>query len=1552
MNRIAAPVALLCLFIFLTGASAFGQCIYITGDVNMNGDATPFADPIYAINYLRGGAIIPEPESCSCIPYPQCDVNSSCSFNGLDITFIIAYWKGGADMHSCPSCPDPQPDTLLEPRGIDPGLPDSIIVGNLDGTPVPATPGDTILIPVWVKTDESVAGFNISLAVRDSFITAWTGGEIFAPLDTWDDVSFRPVESDRPEAGYTTRSLFGWDQIVGSPSPCLNTGGEYQLIAYFSVATNPDLSLIGRTANIIPSSHSRVGAIAFADSAGLSEWAPIVVNGQIAFDFITTHMGLSRTELVDTVTWGYTTTTDLVISNLGDYHLDFQIEDSVDWISEEPDSGRVAGGQSDTIAITYDGGLLSVGTYYTHVLIVSNDSAYNVTSLPVTLEVQAGVPFGRIEGTVTSPWGHPLPYVAVTLNPLGLLDSTGADGHYAFGPIDAASYTISFTNPSYYDTLADVVLAPYDTLVFDMILRSPPGILQVPGQYTTIQGAVDAAVDADTVLVGPGDYLSTEGFNIQEKHLTVRSSAGPELTPILTAVFNNYDGPPSVLDGFTIIGSEGAGMRVLQASAIIKNNTFAYVFGSGSGAGLNCNTAAVVRLTGNIFTGNMASDVDPNAGGGGFYAWGVDTLIVTGNTFEGNGAYMGGGIYVEHCDDFLIHHNVFRDNYAAAGGTFGGAAAYFNGCSGGQFYNNTIVGNRSYDSPNYSGAVTFNSCFNSTAVFNNIVVQNTAAGLQKIGIYSLDESYNDVWSNSINYLGLGPGVGDISADPLFVGGVPFSYELSAGSPCINAGDPNGPTDPDGSRADMGAFPTISGSGYIAGNVIDSESNPFEGVEVIMSDSSYADTTDSDGAFFFGPLPGGRDYTLQFNPPGCYTDTAITIFVNEIDTVQVSDVQPRSITIGSLSGVVLDTLSNPLSGVSVINQSTQEIVTTNGSGQYMFNSLPDGQSYVLLFYHAYFADTSATTPEVVPCETLTVAPVQMRGVGEGSITGVVLDSLSNPLKGVRVMARNTPYACVSNIGGGFSLSYIPSGQSYDIQFTHIAFMETTITDVYVNPHQTTNIGSVQLTADPGYTGYYVAGDVNCDGDAEPFIDIIYAVNYFRGGPAPPMYYFCNDRYVDAPADANGSCSFNGLDVTYLILYWQGGSDLQHCPDCAEPLPDSLRMPATPDPLIPDTIIIGNLDGTPTYAVLGSTASIPIWVKNDESAAGLNISLAMDDTFLSQWDGGTVMFPLDIWDHTIFGQAEPDRPEIGYTTQSLYGLAHIVGPQNLNLNTGGNYQQIATFSATLNADSALVGQTAQIIPSNNSRVGITAFGDSAGLFEWAPAVIPGEIIITTDSAYISLSRTSFVDTVMQGESISRELYISDFGMADLYYQAGSDSSWIELSLSEGQASLGETDTMVVTFHAEELSTGLYASQINVASNDPGHNTIVIPVVLFVSEPGCPYIVGDANGNGTFNGLDVTYSVAYFKGGPPPPFECECTPGNIWYVAGDVNGSCSFNGLDVTYMVAYFKGGPLPHSCPDCPPAGLLAPPAPGVMPIPAVQPILIPNQNAKTKASSVE
>ena len=49
------------------------------------------------------------------------------------------------------------------------------------------------------------------------------------------------------------------------------------------------------------------------------------------------------------------------------------------------------------------------------------------------------------------------------------------------------------------------------------------------------------------------------------------------------------------------------------------------------------------------------------------------------------------------------------------------------------------------------------------------------------------------------------GTGNIDADPLFQNPNEGDYRLRTGSPCINKGDPASPLDPDGTRADIGAF---------------------------------------------------------------------------------------------------------------------------------------------------------------------------------------------------------------------------------------------------------------------------------------------------------------------------------------------------------------------------------------------------------------------------------------------------------------------------------------------------------------------------------------------------------------------------------------------------------------------------------------------------------------------------------------------------------------------------------------------------------------------------
>lgn len=104
------------------------------------------------------------------------------------------------------------------------------------------------------------------------------------------------------------------------------------------------------------------------------------------------------------------------------------------------------------------------------------------------------------------------------------------------------------------------------------------------------------------------------------------------------------------------------------------------------------------------------------------------------------------------------------------------------------------------------------------------------------------------------------------------------------------------------------------------------------------------------------------------------------------------------------------------------------------------------------------------------------------------------------------------------------------------------------------------------------------------------------------------------------------------------------------------------------------------------------------------------------------------------------------------------------------------------------------------------------------------------------------------------------------------------------------------------------------IRAISTQGDTSTLAISDTAYFS--GCGYTPGDVNFSGAFNGIDVTYSVTYFKGGILPPYSCYCS-GSNWYVAGDVNGNCAFNGIDIIYMVSYFKGGPGLIPCPACPP-----------------------------------
>jgi len=137
----------------------------------------------------------------------------------------------------------------------------------------------------------------------------------------------------------------------------------------------------------------------------------------------------------------------------------------------------------------------------------------------------------------------------------------------------------------------------------------------------------------------------------------------------------------------------------------------------------------------------------------------------------------------------IIRHNLIRNN------AYDGIQAYE---QGGQptIENNTIVNNSEYG---------IRIGFMALTLRNNIVTGNLYGLSNDTPTDSTEviSAYNDIWNNDTNYVNIEAGTGDISADPLFVSASDF--HLQATSPCIDAGDPDSPADPDDTAADMGAF---------------------------------------------------------------------------------------------------------------------------------------------------------------------------------------------------------------------------------------------------------------------------------------------------------------------------------------------------------------------------------------------------------------------------------------------------------------------------------------------------------------------------------------------------------------------------------------------------------------------------------------------------------------------------------------------------------------------------------------------------------------------------
>jgi hypothetical protein len=294
-------------------------------------------------------------------------------------------------------------------------------------------------------------------------------------------------------------------------------------------------------------------------------------------------------------------------------------------------------------------------------------------------------------------------------------------------------------------------------------------IRHVPGDYATIQAAIDAGVTGDTVEVASGVYSGdgNRDIDFQGKAVTVRSQSGSPATCILECG-GSLAAPHR---GFWFHSGESADTRVIGVT--IQNGYDAGVFNTGGGGGVRIENYSNPTIRDCSFLSDAASWV------GGAIA-----------TYDSSPTFV--NCWIESCTMIAVHID--------------GSAPTFNSCTlvnndGGvhtwssspSFVNCTFFNNHGVTIVYVDGgsSVSMQSCI--------VAVNHTTDPPLDRNTGSMSLSCCDVYGNDhgdwVGFIAGQAGVnGNIALDPLFCDTVPSpggGYGLCSNSPCRAAASPCG-----------------------------------------------------------------------------------------------------------------------------------------------------------------------------------------------------------------------------------------------------------------------------------------------------------------------------------------------------------------------------------------------------------------------------------------------------------------------------------------------------------------------------------------------------------------------------------------------------------------------------------------------------------------------------------------------------------------------------------------------------------------------------------------
>ncbi len=301
----------------------------------------------------------------------------------------------------------------------------------------------------------------------------------------------------------------------------------------------------------------------------------------------------------------------------------------------------------------------------------------------------------------------------------------------------------------------------------------------VPAQYSTIQAAINASANGDTVLVSPGTYFENINFRgkkivLTSEYYVTQNTASIYATVIngstpsqpdsgSCVIINNGEDSTTVLQGFAITGGTGTKWNDEHSAGLYRE-----------GGGILVQYSSPV-IKDNIIYNNVINNVTGvNSTGGGGIRIGDSYVRFYNNIVMNNSARYGAGIVLNYCGG-EYKNNIVCSNYGSY--QYGAGSGFW---LNGHFTRATIIENNTVAGNSATASISgiFGNGAVAATIQNNIIWGNTSPNLTQITGSGFTLRYNDIQG--------GPSFsGNINVNPQFRDS---NYVLTPGSPCIDKGD--------------------------------------------------------------------------------------------------------------------------------------------------------------------------------------------------------------------------------------------------------------------------------------------------------------------------------------------------------------------------------------------------------------------------------------------------------------------------------------------------------------------------------------------------------------------------------------------------------------------------------------------------------------------------------------------------------------------------------------------------------------------------------------------